>query len=64
MRLAEVNALLRRTDQGNYAGALEKLNYDILQKTDGYVIQSKIDGNDWVIDADIQTRLLDLGFMI
>ena len=55
--VSKLQVIKRQVINGDYAGALEKLNNDVAQKTDGYVVQGKIDGNDWVTSPDVQTQL-------
>ncbi len=42
---------------GYYSEALEKLQDDLLQKTDGCINTGFSDGNDWLKDCDQQDKL-------
>jgi hypothetical protein len=53
----KLNAVLSMLDQGNYAEALEKLQNDILGKTDGCAKNGKPDSNDWVKTCVAQSQI-------
>ena len=44
----KLGALSTKIDAGNYQGAINKLNNDFLDKTDGCSNQGAPDNNDWV----------------
>jgi hypothetical protein len=46
-----------KIDNGLYAEALEKLENDILAKTDGCATEGKPDKNDWIIDCTSQGQV-------
>jgi hypothetical protein len=47
-------------DRGIYAGALSKLENDILPKTDGCVEKGEPDKSDWVITCEEQEQIYPL----
>ena len=60
MRKALTNklyAVISMLDQGYYAEALEKLQNDILKKTDGCAVKGKPDSNDWIKDCGAQAQI-------
>lgn len=55
----KLEVVLKQVEKGNYAGALEKLQEDILSKLDGCSL-SKVkapDKDDWAIQCDVQKQL-------
>jgi hypothetical protein len=48
----KLHAVVRKAKEGSYADALDKLQNDILQKTDGCSVKGKPDKNDWITDYD------------
>ena len=55
--IQKVEVVMKQVTNGAYSGTLEKLQNDILQKTDGCIVTGTIDKNDWVTDCDIQKQL-------
>jgi hypothetical protein len=53
----KIEAVKKQIDAGAYSGALEKLQNDVLQKSDGCVVIGAVDGNDWVIDSNLQNQI-------
>jgi len=53
----KLNALGLMIDQGYYAEALEKLQNDILRKTDGCATKGKPDSNDWIKACSTQGQI-------
>jgi hypothetical protein len=53
-------AVLEKADKGLYDGALEKLQHDILGKTDGCAESGAPDKNDWIKDCDAQNEVYPL----
>ena len=56
----KINAALQLIDQGLYAEARDKLQDDILRKTDGCATIGTPDKNDWIIDCAAQAQLYAL----
>ena len=56
----KVNAALELADQGSYAEALDKLQHDILGKTDGCASSGSPDKNDWITDCPSQNQIYPL----
>jgi hypothetical protein len=52
----KVQVVKKQIMNGAYSEALEKLQGDILQKTDGCVVNGVMDKNDWVTNCDIQKQ--------
>ena len=52
----KLEAVKKQVTHGAYAEALEKLQNDILKKTDGCVVGSVVDRNDWVTDCEKQKQ--------
>jgi|WetSurMetagenome_2_1015567.scaffolds.fasta_scaffold34449_2 hypothetical protein len=50
----KLRAVVRKAKQGSYADALDKLQNDILQKTDGCAVKGKPDRNDWITNCGAQ----------
>jgi hypothetical protein len=53
----KINAVLKLIDQGNYAAALDKLETDILPKTDGCAVDGAPHKNDWIKDCATQQQV-------
>jgi len=53
----KLNAALAMIDQGHYQEALDKLENDVLGKTDGCAVSSAPDQNDWIQDCADQNKL-------
>ena len=53
----KIDVVIGMIDQGLYKQALEKLENDILQKTDGCAVSGTPDKNDWLIDCQYQTTI-------
>jgi hypothetical protein len=51
------NTVIQMVIQGKYADAIDALQYDILQKTDGCVKQGFPDKNDWITNCQDQQEL-------
>jgi hypothetical protein len=62
--ITKLNVIIKDVDAGNYAGALAKLQEDVIAKTDGCATGGKPDNNDWIITCTYQgmiyPELLDL----
>jgi hypothetical protein len=56
----KINAALAMIDDGEYAAALDKLQNDILTKTDGCATGGSPDKNDWIKTCAEQTQIYDL----
>jgi hypothetical protein len=50
----KLHAVVRKVKEGSYAEALDKLQNDILQKTDGCAVKGRPDKNDWITHCDGQ----------
>ena len=50
----KLHAVVRMVNHGFYADALDKLQNDILQKTDGCAVKGKPDRNDWITNCGVQ----------
>ncbi|MBA7667137.1 hypothetical protein ES703_75222 [subsurface metagenome] len=55
--LNKINAVQQMLDKGRYEEALNKLQNDILQKTDGCAETGEPDKNDWIITCEEQGEL-------
>ena len=53
----KINAVLQLIEQGQYAAARDKLQNDILNKTDGCASTGTPDKNDWILDCASQTQI-------
>ena len=53
----KLNAVLEMIDQGRYQDALDKLENDILKKTDGCATSGAPDKNDWIENCENQNLL-------
>lgn len=53
----KINAVLGDIDQGNYSDALDKLQNDILGKTNGCAETGEPDNNDWIKDCPAQNEV-------
>lgn len=53
----KIGAVLTMIDQGNYAEALDKLQNDILAKTDGCALAGAPDSNDWLVTCQAQGQI-------
>ncbi len=53
----KISVIEKQISRGEYAEASEKLERDVMQKTDGFVLKGNTDGNDWVTDREAQSRL-------
>ena len=56
----KINAALAMIDEGLYADALDKLQHDILQKTNGCADTGKPDKNDWITTCEGQGQVYPL----
>lgn len=56
----KLNAVLADIDQGLYQDALDKLQNDILAKTDGCALGGAPDKNDWIKDCASQSQVYPL----
>lgn len=56
----KLNAVIEDIEAGNYANALDKLQRDILGKTDGCANTGVPDGNDWIKDCASQGQVYPL----
>lgn len=56
----KINAVLGDIDQGNYSDALDKLQNDILGKTNGCAETGEPDNNDWIKDCPAQNEVYPL----
>jgi hypothetical protein len=56
----KVNATLEKVDQGFYQDALDKLEHDIIKKTDGCANTGSPDNNDWIRDSAAQNLVYPL----
>ena len=56
----KINSALLLIDQGSYEEALDKLQNDILGKTDGCATIGTPDKNDWIKDCDAQNQVYPL----
>jgi hypothetical protein len=56
----KINAVLMDIDQGLYREALDKLQNDILRKTDGCATSGAPDKNDWLTDCAAQGEVYPL----
>jgi PKD repeat protein len=51
----KLNAVIADVSDGDYNGAINKLQNDILAKTDGCAVSGSPDKNDWITDCSVQT---------
>ena len=58
--LNKIDAVLEMIEEGNYTGALSKLEHDILAKMNGCVKRGEPDKNDWIITCEEQSRVYPL----
>jgi len=58
--LNKIDAVLEMIDEGLYEAALNKLQNDILQKTDGCAETGQPDKNDWIITCEEQSEIYPL----
>jgi hypothetical protein len=56
----KLNAVIADIEAGNYANALDKLQHDILRKTDGCANAGAPDSNDWIRDCASQGEVYPL----
>jgi hypothetical protein len=56
----KLNAVIADIEAGNYANALDKLQHDILGKTDGCANFGAPDSNDWIKDCGSQGEVYSL----
>ncbi len=56
----KINAVLQLIDQGLYMDAIDKLENDILKKTDGCATVGAPDKNDWIEDCAAQAQVYPL----
>jgi hypothetical protein len=56
----KINAVLNKIDRGFYDEALDKLQNDILQKTNGCAEIGEPDKNDWIITCEAQGQVYPL----
>lgn len=56
----KLNAVIADIEAGNYANALDKLQHDILAKTDGCANAGVPDSNDWIKDCVSQAQVYPL----
>jgi len=56
----KINAVLKMIDEGAYQGALNKLENDILGKTDGCAETASPDKNDWIVNCPAQNQVYPL----
>ena len=56
----KINAALAMIDERLYAGALHKLQHDILQKTNGCADTGEPDKNDWIMTCEGQDQVYPL----
>ena len=57
---AKVGKVEEKTEEGLYLDALEKLERDILSKTDGCAVGKRPDRNDWITDCEAQGEVYPL----
>lgn len=53
----KINAVINDIEQGLYQQALDKLQHDILPKTDGCAAGGVPDANDWITDCAAQAQV-------
>jgi hypothetical protein len=62
--ITKLAVVINMVDAGNYAGALAKLQEDVISKTDGCATSTTPDNNDWIINCIYQgmiyPELMDL----
>ena len=56
----KINAVLEKVDHGLYQEALDKLEHDVLAKTNGCAETGSPDKNDWIRDCDSQSQVYPL----
>jgi hypothetical protein len=56
----KINAVLAMLDEGQYQGALNNLQHDILSKTNGCAETGSPDNNDWLADCQAQDEVYPL----
>jgi len=64
----KLDAVLRHIESGNYAAALNQVENDIIQKTDGCALEGAPDANDFITNCPAQAQiypdLIELGDML
>jgi len=53
----KINAVIKKVNQGLFQDALNKLQHDILRKTDGCIEFGAPQGNDWITSCDAQAQV-------
>lgn len=53
----KVQVVQKMVENGNYVGAYQKLQEDVMGKMDGCINSTRPDGNDWLKDCDNQVKL-------
>ncbi|MDR4508329.1 MAG: PKD domain-containing protein [Candidatus Brocadiaceae bacterium] len=56
----KLNAVINNIENGEYESALHKMEYELLEKTDGCVLRGEPDKNDWIRDFDAQADVYTL----
>ncbi len=56
----KLNAVIATIEAGNYGEALNKLQNDVLEKTDGCAIGGVLDPNDWITSCPAQNQVYPL----
>jgi hypothetical protein len=56
----KINEALEMVDEGLYKDAMNKLEHDILQKTNGCAERGEPDKNDWIISCEAQSEIYPL----
>ncbi len=57
---AKLNAVIDLVDAGLYAEAIDKLENDVIGKTDGCAFTGSPDRNDWITNCDAQSLIYPL----
>ena len=56
----KINEALEMIDEGLYKDAMNKLEHDILQKTNGCAERGEPDKSDWIINCEVQDLIYTL----
>jgi len=56
----KINAVLELINEQNYRAAIDKLQHDVLHKTNGCINAESPDANDWILDCNAQLQIYEL----
>ena len=58
--IKKIDAVLKKIEQGRFQQALDKLEKNVLVRTDGCTLDGTPDKNDWIMDCDAQSQVYPL----